>query len=59
MDCVSSFCYDCYLVCFDSELLRVGVLGEIDVEAIVIATGETVLDNIDIGPDKHGRSVLR
>lgn len=34
------------LICFDSELLSVGVLGEVDVEAGVVAFGETVLDLI-------------
>jgi len=34
------------LIRFNPELLRVGVLCEVDVEAGVVAFGETVLDNV-------------
>jgi len=42
-----SFCDDGYsLICFDPELPRVGVFGEVDVETGVVSTGKTVLDDI-------------
>lgn len=41
---------------FDSELLSVGVLGEIDVEAGVVSFGETVLDGIRVTGNNRSSS---